>query len=129
MKKGPNVSDGFDHIRAEMKKRGMLQPKRHGKYRRRVQVTGKTEEHIHNKIILLAYERGLPVGELVDLLLREVLESKNLLRRCLRRRESPEWRQAVASGLEPRSSSEVVLNHCKKHGIPIEEIEGSQEPR
>ncbi len=66
IKTGVEMSKGYDFIRAEMKRQGLLRPMRKSKYERRVQLVGKTDEHIQNQIILLAYERGISVGELIS---------------------------------------------------------------
>jgi hypothetical protein len=59
----------YQEVSMELRKRGFIRPKRRGEYVPRVQICGKTEKK--SKVILLAAENDISVGELIDFFVRE----------------------------------------------------------
>ena len=78
----------YKEIMKEMKKRGLIRPKRQGPYVPRVQLVAKVEEETQIKVILLAYEHQISVGELLENLVLEFLNNKALIKKCVSKKRT-----------------------------------------
>lgn len=107
----------YKEIMKEMKKRGLIRPKRQGKYVPRIQLVAKVEEQIQIQVIIRAYEHDISVGELLENLVLEMLESKRLFKKCVSKKRT---RDKYGQHLNREVYAQPGNQHASKDYTPKE---------